>query len=250
MDELLVTWIAPVVDNLVQLAWLNELGRIQKIVNVKVSAMTGNKVLLDDVATILRAPSDIVIWSGHGTPGGLVLSDNSLIRTKWLASQLARGRRTKVVILAACSSQLRDKSLRSLTETICRSGINVIGFPAEAGDCAAGTFIVEYVRALSVDTSVAGAFDVALEAIADEPTAAGVFLTPGIRDTPFNQESRFDTLDARLARIEALVSTRVGELPESETSDTSREVDRTAGGIQPLTRGKPGHIHSLNESRS
>jgi len=249
MSDLLVTWIAPSVDNLAQLAWLNELGRIQKIPGVTVLTATGNKVCLDDVATILRLPADVIIWSGHGGPGGLVLSDNSLVRTKWLAAQVSREGRTKVVILASCSSQLRDKSLRSLTEAICRTGINVIGFPAEAGDAAAGTFSVEYVRALSVNTSVAEAFDVALEAIAEEPTATGVFLTPGIRNTPFSLEDELSAISASLTRIEQVFNMRGVALPEP-VADEPDEGRTEVSGIQSLTRGRktaarPGHIRGL-----
>jgi len=250
MDELLVTWIAPVVDGQTQLAWLSELGRIQKIVNVRVLTLTGNKVYLDDVATILRSPADVVVWSGHGAPGGLLLSDNSLVRTKWLATQVSRNGRVKVMVMAACGSQVRDKNLRSLTEAICRAGVNVIGFPTQAEDSAAGTFTVEYIRALSVNTSVAQAFDVALEAIADAPTASGVFLTPGILDIPFSLENRLSNIDETLKGIERMLSVRsdrsdVSSTGSSDLTDNpSKEEYSDVGGIQPLTRS---HIHSLGK---
>lgn len=242
-NKLLVTWIAPVIPDLEQLAWLNELGRIQKIAGVQVLSCTGGDLTLDDVAAVLREPCDLLVWSGHGTPGGLLLPDHTLVRVKWLAAQVARGCRPRVVILAACGSQLRDENLRSLTETICRGGVNAIGFPATAGDMAAGHFTIEYIRALAVNASIVQAFDVALEAIAETPTAAGVFLTPGIVDVPFFLEDQLRNMTDGLNRIEM----RLGihrEAPMVST-DVPGPSDKRAleGGIQSLSRD--GHIRGL-----
>lgn len=245
-EKLLVTWIAPVIPDLDQLAWLNELGRIQKISGVHVLTRTGSDITLDDVATVLREPCDVLVWSGHGAPGGLLLPDHSLVRTKWLAAQVSRGCRPRVVILAACGSQLRDENLRSLTEAICRSGINVIGFPASASDNAADTFVVEYVRALAVNTAVALAFDVALEAIADNATAAGVFLTPGILDMPFDQMARLHDILASLARIEKRLNLRNSGLDSSAANASPPDAAVASGGIHSLARS--GHIRGLSQT--
>ena len=107
--KLLVTWIAPNVGGLPQLSWLNELGRIQKIREVEVTTLTGDSVILDDVSNVLQCPADIVIWSGHGTAGGLLLSNQDVVQPQWLASQIGYSTRPHAVILAACSSQQRDE---------------------------------------------------------------------------------------------------------------------------------------------
>jgi hypothetical protein len=236
MADLAVTWIAPVVDSLPQLAWLNELGRIQKINRVTVKACTGNTLTLDDVATVLCEPCDVMIWSGHGVAGGLLLPDRSLVRTKWLAAQVSRGCHPRVVILAACGSQMRDENLKSLTETMCRAGINAIGFPTQADDSAAGRFTIEFVRALAVNTSVATAFDVAFESISDSVTAAGVFLTPGVRDLPFSLEQNQVHILERLTQIEALLASLTQTPPNIRmtnvtTPDDPEALGRTFGGI-------------------
>ena len=264
-----VTWIAPVVDSMTALAWLNELGRIQKINNVEVKTLTGNTVTLDDVAATLQAQSDVLVWSGHGTAGGLILSDGSLVRTNWLAAQVAFATSPRLAILAACSSQQRDTNLRSLTETICRSGITVIGFPANAGDIAAARFTIECIRALAIGSSVPKAFDVGLEAIADEPTAGGVFLYAGIRDYPFMLETCINTIEALLTKLVA-DSSRINSIPiqyfVSEATDGSKvssiptrrstetvveqveEESPIASGIQPLTCRTCGHVAGLGQS--
>lgn len=251
MPDLKVTWIAPVIADLPQLAWLNELGRIQRIAHVQVTTLTGGDILLDDVAVALGTPCDVLVWSGHGAPGGLLLPDRSLVRTKWLAIRIARGSRPRLVILASCGSQLRDENLRSLAEAICREGINVVGFPADASDAAAGKFTVECIRALAVNATIVQAFDVALESIAsgDTDTASGVFLTPGIANLPFSLADTLQRLADALGRIEVVL----GASTPAAAANTAGA--NTAGGIQSLsrgastTRGEPvarsGHVRGL-----
>lgn len=264
-EELRVTWIAPTIPNLPALAWLNELGRISKIPGVTVTTRTGDKLVLDDIAQVLTLPCQILVWSGHGTPGGLCLPDGSFVRTKWLATQVSRGCRPKVAILATCGSQLRDADLRSLTETICRCGINVIGFPTAADDMAAGRFTIEYIRALAINAGVVAAFDVALESISGEKTAGGVMFTPGISDQPFFLETTLlhmtevlDRLDARLSRSSAVSVPPSSSLTSPSPSSESREEEEarplSGGGIQSIqrvTRGAPklGHILGLSGPR-
>lgn len=248
MSDLKVTWIAPSVKSLPQLAWLNELGRIERIGHVILKTCTGDSMTLDDIATALCEPCDVLIWSGHGVAGGLLLPDRSLVRTKWLAAQVSRGCHPRVVILATCGSQLRDDNLKSLTETMCRAGINAIGFPTEADDLAAGRFTIEFIRALAVNASIAQAFDVALESIGDEDTAAGVFLTPGVRDLPFSLEQNQLRIEEAVLRIERMLLTerQPANLRSNGPAETvaSAEETRSLGGIQPLGR-HPGHIRGL-----
>ncbi len=194
-----VTWIAPKAKGLPDLAWLNELGRIENIKNVVITTRTGDQVHLDDVAALLATPADVMVWSGHGSPGGLILSDGkTLVQPRWLALQVALGTGPRVAVLAACGSQERDPDLRSLTEVMCRAGVDVVGFPALADDLAAGTFTVELIRALSLNAKVVDAFDVAMESISYGSTARGVFFTPGVRDIAFNLEAILRQMQASL----------------------------------------------------
>lgn len=196
-----VAWFAPKAKGFADLDWLNELGRIQNIPGVVVTTRTGNDVDLDDVAALLSIEADVMVWSGHGKAGGLLLSDGvTLVQPRWLAMQVALGARPRVAVLAACGSQDRDEGLRSLTEVMCRAGVPAtIGFPAETADPDAAKFTVELVRALAINSEVDDAFDVAMEAISSSATARGIFLTPGIQRMPFNLDKALaniqDTLD-------------------------------------------------------
>lgn len=177
--DYVVTWIAPEVPGLDPLSFLSELGQIATIDGVKLNVIAGPKITRSDVARGLRTRADVVIWSGHGKPGALMLPDG-IVLPKWLAAQV-RAALPRVVVLAACGSQLRDEHLKSMAEELSRMGVNVIGFPLQANDKAAVCFNVELVRAMVAGCSVGQAFDVALgEAACYADTAPGIFLTPGL----------------------------------------------------------------------
>jgi len=241
-----VTWIAPIVESLPQLALLDELGRIGKIPNVEIKTRTG-VVLLDDVATALSVPADILVWSGHGEPNGLILSDEKRVRSKWLATQIARGAQPSVAILAACGTQQRDDGLNSFAAALSREGVNVVGFPVEASDSAAGTFIVEYIRSLSLNASVMTGFDVALESIDNDDTAHGVFLTPGIRNVPINLERDITALRLVLERIERRLTSRSIQDQDCDPPDTKTISSRTPN-IRPMARGSGENIRGLTKT--
>jgi hypothetical protein len=258
--ELRVTWIAPTIPGLPVLAWLEELAGISTIPGVTVTTRTGEKLTLGEVSNVLRLPADVVVWSGHGKEGGLCLPNDVLVQPRWLATQVAGGCFPKVVVLAACGSQLRAQDLRSLVETLCRAGINAVGFPAATDDIAAARFTVELVRALASNANIAVAFDVALESIGNESTAKGVTLTPGIGGEPFNLDMRLKVMEERLVRIEARLGT-VQPLPAADSVRTAGPAEatagetETAGGIQSLPRVKRGktsngHIRGLGNNLS
>lgn len=189
-----ITWIAPEVRGLAPLAWLTELGQISQIDGVVVHPVTGPSVTRQAIATELRQRRRVIVWTGHGKPGGLLLPDTTLIRPKWLATQ-AKTALPQLVVLAACGSQLRDDDLKSMAEEISRNGLNVIGFPAQTEDSAAVAFNTELIRAMVAGSTVGNAFDVALEEISDSQTAQGVFLTPGLMNGYSDVALRLEALE-------------------------------------------------------
>ncbi len=262
--ELAVTWIAPEIKALPGLSWLTELGKIQRIQNVKVLTLTGSDITREDVAQTLLKPCDIVIWSGHGSPEGLLLPDNTLIKAKWLAMQLQRGARPRATILAACGSQVKDDNIRSMTEAVCRVGLNVIGFPAEADDKAAAAFTIEFIRSLSVKAGIVDAFDVAMEEVADTQTAKGIFLMPGIVDSPIDVTGELaglrklaleNQVDIR-AISERLGITGAHAAPPTPQPAIKDAQDGGAGSIGVLRKGgvtrgtgkSSGHINALGKN--
>ncbi len=262
--ELAVTWIAPEIKSLPGLAWLTELGKIQKIPNVKVLTLTGPDITREDVAQTLLKPCGIMIWSGHGNPEGLLLPDNTLIKAKWLALQLERGARPRATILAACGSQVKDDNIRSMTEAVCRVGLNVIGFPAEASDRAAAAFTIEFIRALSVQASVVSAFDVAMEEVASTETARGIFLMPGIADSPIDLGRELSGLKGIVLATQADIRAMMERLGVSAYNPNPTRVpqeiikdaqDGGSGSIGVLRKGgvtrsgrvASGHINALGK---
>jgi len=211
-----ITWIAPEVRDLPPLAWLQELGQIGQIEGVVVHPVTGPGVTRQDIARELRQRRRIIIWTGHGKPGGLLLPDATLIRPKWLATQ-AKTALPQLVVLAACGSQLRDDDLKSMAEEVSRNGLNVIGFPARTEDRAAVAFNTELVRALVAGATVGSAFDVALEEIGESETAKGVFLTPGLMNGYSDVALRLETLEIgqwELREDVKLIMQHLGVTPE------------------------------------
>jgi hypothetical protein len=247
MNELKVTWIAPEIKTLPSLGWLAELGKIQKIANVKVLTLVGPDIKRDEVAVTLAIPCDVLVWAGHGDPAGLLLPDGTMVRAKWLALQLEQGAQPRSTILAACGSQLRDENLRSMTEAVGRAGLNVIGFPVEAEDFAAAAFTVEFIRALSVGSSIATAFDVALDEISDTLTAKGVFLMPGIVDNPQNLLNTLTAIKDELVVLQDSILELHVIIKEAMATKQNTSIDMrgtlgtpgtiTRGGI--LSRGSP-----------
>jgi hypothetical protein len=198
-----VTWIAPEVRGLAPLAGLSELGQIADIPGIALTIVSGATVARGNVSAALRKRSDVVIWSGHGRPGRLVLPGGE-VSAKWLAAQV-RGALPRLVVLAACGSLVRDEHLKSMAEELSRAGINVVGFPLETEDRAAVCFTVELVRSMSAGCAMGQAFDVAMEEICGLPTAAGVFLVPGLTNGYRDIELRLEAVEAMATETRDLV---------------------------------------------
>ncbi len=204
-----ITWIAPEVPFFGPLAYLQELGNLARIPNVALKPVTG-QVTRDHIATALGERTDVILWSGHGEPGGLCIPPTvqgeryALVRPKWLAMQ-AHCALPKLLILAACSSQLRDEHLRSMVEEVARAGVNVIGFPALAQDNAVIAFNVELVRALAQGARMGDAYDVALEGISHYETAKGIFWQSGWTNGYRDVADRLQSIEERLTNIETII---------------------------------------------
>lgn len=176
-----VTLFAPEVEGLPRLAWMSEIGGISAIEGVDLTVVGGPETRRNDVATALRSRADVMIWSSHGTPGGLLIAKNQLLRAQWLATQVHCGI-PRLLVIAACGSLARDAHMKSLAAEVAKAGVNVVGFPLAAEDMAAATYNIELIRALVAGASVGTATDVALESIVDDhpETASGIFLMAGL----------------------------------------------------------------------
>lgn len=218
-----LTWVAPEIKSLPRLAWLTELGDLQNIPNVQVVACTGPSLTRADVARALSNPADLVLWSGHGEAGCLALSENMSIKPHWLALQV-KNANPRLVVLAGCSTMLRDSDLKSMAELCCRQGLNTIGLPAEAADNDVVRFNVELVRALAANSEIGDAFDVALEEVEGTKLAEGIFLLPGLRNTYPNFNVRLMNLENQFVGLRADIRSLMdwAKIP-------SRSVDQVTG---------------------
>lgn len=217
---LTVTLFAPEVESLPRLAWLAEIGALSAIDGVDVQVVGGPDTRKNDVAAGLRRRADVMIWSGHGEPGGLALGRATVVRPQWLATQVRCGI-PRLLVVAACGSLARDEHMRSLAAEVAKAGINVVGFPLEADDMAAATYNIELIRALRAGASVGTATDVALESIADEfaKTAKGVFLMPGLTNGYRDIVVRLEAVEcgqrSLLERMDLVLDALGGQRPVS-----------------------------------
>lgn len=251
-----VTWIAPLVPGLPELGWLTEMARMKKIPGVEVTTLEG-PVYLDDVANILLKEADLVVWSGHGSNEGLIISDGETLPTDWLVAHV-RQCAPRAIILASCGSQDRHDGLDSLAEAICLSGINAIGFPAMADDKTAADFTVEFTRTMSLhgeSGKVGNAFKVAIGFIRKrsgrgtngESTADGVFLSPGLRDTPFEIESVLAMINERLTHIEKSMMLRYDSASGETKKDAPGRASISDSGLRSVSSVSVtrGSIHKI-----
>lgn len=197
-----VTVIAPEVAGYAPLAFAREIGALNAVEGVRLQIITGPDATLDKIARALRTRADLVIWSGHGKPGGLLTPDG-LVDGEWLATQARKGA-PRVMVLAACGSR-ECEALSSLVSAVSRVGINVIGMPMAAEDDSAIQFNKEFLRALVAGADVYDAHRVATKRVAlmNPQMADGIELIPGLTNGYRAIVDRIEAQDGRLLAIES-----------------------------------------------
>lgn len=188
--------------------WRDELAQIGRVPDVRLELCIGRSAVRACVAARLHEWWDVVLWSGHGAPGRLLLTDGA-VGADWLACMM-RQAPPGVVVLSACFSGARDSALQSMAETLSHSGITTVGMWVEVADRAAIVYDVEFIRALAAGASVAVAHRVAVQQVAlDVPAAAGAaFLLPGlmngyglIREELAELRVRVEGIEGKLDRV-------------------------------------------------
>lgn len=194
--RLRVLLVAPEAPGLPPLAWAGEAGEIAAMDGVELEIAGGPQATLTRVSGRLRGQHELVVWSGHGGANTLALADG-VVDGEWLACQL-RQSPPEAALLAACFSAAQDAALDSLTETVSRAGINVVGMWVDVADRAALVYTREFVRALLAGAGVATADRVANRMmVAAYPAAAGtVHLVPGLLNGYGEIHRRLDRLES------------------------------------------------------
>jgi len=197
-----VLLVAPEAVGVPRLAWVDELTAIAGVDGVELTVCGGRQATRAGVAARLRCECDVIIWSGHGAPGRLLLADGP-VGADWLACMM-RQQPPGVVVLSACFSGARDEALHSIAETLSQSSVTCVGMWVEVEDRAAVVYDVEFARAYASGGSVAVAHRVAVQQVALEyPGQAGAaFLLPGLVNGYGKVEKRLGAIEGRLETVE------------------------------------------------
>ena len=206
--------VAPEHRTLPRLAQSSELTRISDVRGVYTEIVIGPLVTLERIQQRLRRMRyDVLLWSGHGSNGRLLLPDDSEAEPRWLASEV-RLAGIHTVILAACESAT-GRGLNTFTEVLPAAGINTIAMSVEVSDRSAVDYNVALLHALVNGESLREAHRIGREALGERPDAnapqlypADVAVAPG-GDFPGDYEETLRNLvrvqidhNRRLDRIE------------------------------------------------
>ena len=197
-----VLLIAPEAVGVPRLAWVDELTAIGGVDGVELTVCGGIHATRAAVAARLRCEWDLILWSGHGAPGRLLLVDGP-VGADWLACMM-RQQPPGVAVLSACFSGARDEALHSIAETLSQSSVTCVGMWVGVEDRAAVVYDVEFVRAYAIGGSVAVAHRVAVAQVAMEyPSQAGAaFLLPGLVNGYGKIRDELSGITRRLAVVE------------------------------------------------
>ena len=165
-----VLLIAPEIPRLPRLAQTTELTRIYSVPGISVTPLIGPEVDKDKIQTQLRwTDHELLIWSGHGKDGLLLLPSGERVEPRWLASEL-RGSHIGTAILSVCDSSQRA-GWEGFSDTLPAAGVNMIGMTTEVSDTAAIAYDVAVLQSLANGDSLRIAHGIGLEAMG--PREAG-----------------------------------------------------------------------------
>lgn len=165
--------IAPTVANLPALSTAAELARIGDLPGVQLAQLTGPVTKQRIIDRLGRSHYDAVLWTGHGTPGHLIIEGDT-VDPRWLAVQLKQAK-VGLVILTACQSGTRpaiSEFVASFADVIPPAGVSSIVMMVDVEDRSAIEYDVALFQALAAGETVRRAHEVGIEAIAHNATMA------------------------------------------------------------------------------
>lgn len=156
--------IAPEIEGLPRLAQSSELTRLGDVSSIDIDPLAGPLVTLERVQNRLRGNNyDVIVWTGHGRDGRLLLPGGKEVEPRWLASEVHRSG-AYLVILSVCDSAQR-KGYEGFADVLPAAGINMIGMASEVADTTAVDYDVALLHALANGDSLREAHRIGLEAI-------------------------------------------------------------------------------------
>ena len=174
--------IAPEYPTLPALAQSSELTRLGDVAGIDVETIIGPLVNADRIQQRLRGKRfDVVLWSGHGAGGRLLLPGGMDVEPHWLASEVKRAG-AWLVILAVCDSAQR-RGLEGFADVLPAAGVNLVAMTIEVSDRSAIAYDVALLHALANGDNLREAHRIGVEAIGDKPDAIAPQLFPADRTT-------------------------------------------------------------------
>lgn len=189
--------IAPQIENMPALAQTTELTRLGDVRGIDIETIIGPPATLDRIQQRLRrAEIDVVLWSGHGGDGRLLLPGGAEIEPRSLASEVKRAG-AWLVILAVCDSA-KNRGLEGFTDTLPAAGVNVVAMMTDVSDKSAVAYDVAMLHALANGENLREAHRIGKEAIGRRPDANAPQLFPADRIVA--------DLDAQVERLQAAMA--------------------------------------------
>lgn len=172
--------VSPEYPTLPKLAQASELTRLGDVAGVDTETIIGPLVTADRIQQRLRrARFDVVLWSGHGAGGRLLLPGGAEVEPRWLASEVKRAG-AWLVILAVCDSAQR-RGLEGFTDVLPAAGVNLVAMIIDVSDKSAIAYDVALLHSLANGDNLREAHRIGIEAIHDRPDAIAPQLFPADR---------------------------------------------------------------------
>ena len=172
-----VLLIAPEIPGLPRLAQTSELTRIGDVPGVSVTSVIGTLVTSLRIQSQLRRGTfDVLLWSGHGKDGRLLLPGGEDIEPHWLASEVRRSG-IATVVLSVCDSAMR-RGIEGFGDVLPAAGINTIVMMIEVTDTSAVEYDVALLHALVNGETLREAHRIGIEAIGNRTDMTAPQLIP------------------------------------------------------------------------
>lgn len=171
--------IAPEIEGLPKLAQVDELTRLGDVLSIDIDPLVGKLATIDRVQIKLRNNSyDVVIWSGHGADGKILLPSGKTVEPRWLASEVHRSG-AYLVVLSVCDSAKRN-GYEGFSDVLPAAGISLIGMSSDVSDTAAIDYNVALLHALANGNTIREAHRIGKEAVVgSDREKPQLFMTDG-----------------------------------------------------------------------
>lgn len=236
--------IAPTVAGLSTLSTAAELARIGDLPGVQLTQLTGAVTKQRIIDRLGRGKYDAVLWTGHGTPGHLVI-DGDTVDPRWLAVQLKQAK-IGLAILAACQSGNRpiiSEFVASFADVLPPAGVSTIVMMIDVEDRSAIEYDVALLQALTAGETTRRAHEVGIEAIAH---SAAMVQAPMLIPADRVGNGDFVTLQQHVGDLGKALAANDLQAAHKLIGDTVAALDRIDGRITGIERTVTRHGERLD----